>query len=54
MRKIDPRKGLRINNYLLLRFLKQHVGIDSDINDCEEYLKKEQENILEGLTKPWA
>jgi len=54
MKKINPCVALRINNALMLQFLKKHTGHGESIEDCELYLQEEHGNIVSGLTKPWA
>lgn len=54
MRKLDPLLALKINNSLILRFLKKHLNLQVDISDCLDLLEKEKDNVEVGLTKPWA
>lgn len=54
MRKLDPLLALKINNSLILSFLKKHMAIQVDISDCLNLLEKEKDYVEVGLTKPWA
>lgn len=54
MKKINPTTGMRINNSLVLKFLQETTGHDTDIEDCIKLLEKESVNYTSGLTKPWA
>lgn len=54
MKKIDPHKGILINNYLILDFLENHTKHPVNIHDCKEFLRKESNLFYIGLTKAWA
>lgn len=54
MKKLHPAKALKINNFLIFRFLNKHTGFPSDIKPVEIYLKQESQDYEKGLTKPWA
>lgn len=54
MKKLDPLTALLINNSLILKFLQETTGHDTDIEDCLTLLQKESANFTSGLTKPWA
>lgn len=54
MKKLPANKSARINNALIIRYLKERVGIPKNITEYEDYLLKENDNYYFGLTKPWA
>lgn len=54
MKKIDPHKGILINNYLILDFLAKHTEHSVSIDDCKEFLSNESNAFYMGLTKAWA
>lgn len=54
MRKLDPHLALKLNNALILRFLKQHTHDPGNIDDVEMFLDAEKVNVVAGLPKPWA
>ncbi|XP_044252623.1 platelet-activating factor acetylhydrolase-like [Tribolium madens] len=53
MKKLEPVVALKINNSLILVFLDKLVKCLSDVTDCREFLKEQESNLEQGLTRPW-
>lgn len=54
MKKLNPEVAININNALILTFLYDFINYPPQKDVLQNYLEKQQENIVCGLTKPWA
>ncbi|KAF5287482.1 hypothetical protein FQA39_LY04110 [Lamprigera yunnana] len=54
MKKLEPYLALKLNNALILRFLKRYTSHTENIEDLEKCLEDQAAEVLHGLTKPWA
>lgn len=54
MKKINPLKALKINNYIALNFLREQLNWENTEVNYTEYLDTQVEYINNGVPTPWA